>query len=323
MSRAVILMYHSVGDHERDPWYLRVDAEHFDEQIRLLREQFRPATLRDIAAEARSGSITPGSVAVTFDDGYANNLTDAAPILERHDVPATVFVATGFVAHQRSYWWEQLEELFLGPGRLPANLEVALDGVSHKWSLGLDAARATPTDQERGWRCNEPPPSSRHASFLALADLLKRVSPTTREAAIAELTSWAARPVFLRQSRQPVTTEQLTRLGRHELVEIGAHTVWHPWLPLLRPDEQRAEIIGSKEWLQQFLGEEILTFAYPDGAHHTETKAVVAEGGFEGACTTTRGPVTAAADPLAMPRLAVHDWPAEVLEQKLNSLMRG
>jgi peptidoglycan/xylan/chitin deacetylase (PgdA/CDA1 family) len=321
MSRAVVLMYHCVGDHERDPWYLRVDAEHFDEQIRLLREQFRPKTLRDIAAEARSGSITPGSVAVTFDDGYANNLTDAAPILERHDVPATVFVATGFVAHQRSYWWEQLEELFLGPGRLPENLEVALDDVRHRWSLGRAAARATPSAEE--WRSHEPPPSPRQASFLALAELLERVPPATREAVMGDLISWAGRPVIVRGSRQPVTPEQLRRLASHDLVEIGAHTVWHPWLPLLSLEEQRAEIIGSKEWLQQLLGEGVLTFAYPDGAHDAATKAIVAEGGFEGACTTSRGAVTARADLLAMPRLGVDDQPAELLEPQLSSLMRG
>jgi peptidoglycan/xylan/chitin deacetylase (PgdA/CDA1 family) len=323
MTSALVLMYHSIDDDPRDPWYLRVDPPRFEEHLRLLRASYRPSTLQEIAAGAVAGDIHPGSVAVTFDDGYANNLTHAVPALEHQDVPATVFVATGFVEHQRPYWWEDLEELFLGSGSLPSEVEVTLNGALHRWRLGSAAATKSPGDWERRWRSHDPPPSTRHASFVALASILKRMVPTARDRAMEELKNWAGGRVAPGPGRAPLTVEQLHRLAACDLIEIGAHSVWHPLLPLLRPEERRSELTGSKDWLQSVLGIEVKALAYPDGACDADTKQTAADCRFATAWTTEEGAITPDADLLALPRLAVENWPADVLDERLRSVMGG
>ena len=94
---AVILMYHRVADLDADPAALAVHPDRFAEQLAALRERFSrrsrcpPSSRRPIEDEP------PGSVVVTFDDGYRDNLTSAKPLLERFDVPATVFVVSGYI----------------------------------------------------------------------------------------------------------------------------------------------------------------------------------------------------------------------------------
>jgi peptidoglycan/xylan/chitin deacetylase (PgdA/CDA1 family) len=313
-------MYHRIGDDGRDPWYLRVDPGRFDEQLRLLREQYQPVTLQEMVLAAEAGEVPPGAVAITFDDGYGDFFTAATPLLARHGVPATLFVATGFVQHQRPFLWEQLEELFLGSGELPERLDIALDGTRHRWLL--DPASATDTENDPSWKCSDPPPTARHASFLALAQVLEPMPGGARAAAIQQLESWAGRPATPPPSRRPLTLDQLEGLAENALIEIGCHTVWHPLLPAVSREVQRFEVGASKEWLEGIIGEDVMSFAYPKGAYDEVTKALVAESGFHSASTIEQEAVTADTDPFAVPRLDVDDTPIEVFEERLDALMK-
>jgi peptidoglycan/xylan/chitin deacetylase (PgdA/CDA1 family) len=75
-------------------------------------------------------------VAVTFDDGYADNLLNGKPLLECYDVPVTVFVTSGYVGAGREFWADELERLFLQPGTLRQELCLAIKGRTHQWDLG-------------------------------------------------------------------------------------------------------------------------------------------------------------------------------------------
>ena len=97
---AVILMYHSVSRIGADPWGLRVAPRQFAEHMAVLRTHTNPIRLDELAS-ATVGDGTRRPVVVTFDDGYADNLLHALPILERYRIHATIFVATGFVGSQR------------------------------------------------------------------------------------------------------------------------------------------------------------------------------------------------------------------------------
>ncbi len=93
----VILRYHRVADLESDPHGLAVAPGFFAEHLEVLRGRYHPLALRALVGALRSGSLPPHAVVLTFDDGYADNLDVARPQLERQDIPATVFITTGYV----------------------------------------------------------------------------------------------------------------------------------------------------------------------------------------------------------------------------------
>jgi peptidoglycan/xylan/chitin deacetylase (PgdA/CDA1 family) len=108
---AVVLMYHRVADVEHDPWRLAVTPGNFEQHLAVIRERCRPTSLAKLAAGLEAGSLPPRSVVVTFDDGYRDNLHVAKPLLEQYEIPATVFVVSGYVDSDRDFWWDELAQL--------------------------------------------------------------------------------------------------------------------------------------------------------------------------------------------------------------------
>jgi hypothetical protein len=107
---ARIVMYHCVAKVDLDPWGLCVTPQHFDEHLEVLKKSARVISLQQLTQELDAGKSVDRSIAITFDDGYADNLLNAKPILEKYDIPATVFVANGYVEQQQEYWWDELEK---------------------------------------------------------------------------------------------------------------------------------------------------------------------------------------------------------------------
>ena len=134
-------MYHRIGDPGCDPWRLAVRPERFAEHLDILKSQRATHGSRRLAQELGEGTLKPGAVAVTFDDdGYANNLYEAKPLLEHHEVPATVFVTSGMVGREREFWWDELEAILLAPRELPQALRLEIGGQTHEWGP-IEAAR--------------------------------------------------------------------------------------------------------------------------------------------------------------------------------------
>ena len=118
---ALILGYHRVVGREQDPYGLCVSPTRFEEQLRLLRRYARPTSLQELLGVMEKGGELRGRVVLTFDDGYADTLYRAKPLLEKYEVPATVFVATGFLG--KTFWWDELSNLILYASTIP-NLEL-------------------------------------------------------------------------------------------------------------------------------------------------------------------------------------------------------
>jgi peptidoglycan/xylan/chitin deacetylase (PgdA/CDA1 family) len=107
----LILLYHRVTHLANDRWSIAVTPAHFAEQMEVLHRRATALPLSALGDSVTRPNAMAAKVVVTFDDGYADNLHEALPILQRFDVPATVFVATDAVVRSREFWWDDLERL--------------------------------------------------------------------------------------------------------------------------------------------------------------------------------------------------------------------
>jgi peptidoglycan/xylan/chitin deacetylase (PgdA/CDA1 family) len=114
-----VLVYHRVvPERRRDPWSLAVSEANFRDQIAALRDRWPVVPLEHGLRGATEGTLpAKHAVAVTFDDGYRDNLTRALPVLDTFAIPATLFLATGYVSKDSSFWWDRLDTA-LAEGRL-------------------------------------------------------------------------------------------------------------------------------------------------------------------------------------------------------------
>jgi peptidoglycan/xylan/chitin deacetylase (PgdA/CDA1 family)/SAM-dependent methyltransferase len=320
-AKVLVLMYHRIGEAEPDPWGITVTPEHFREHMRVLQRDFQPIRLQHLAQPPPYNLSREAQIVVTFDDGYADNLHQALPLLEHAGVPATFFICTGGIAQQAEFWWDTLERLWLWPGTLPKTLRLDIDGQPHEWSLS-DWAQYQEADfvLHRNWLAWQPPPTPRQAMYLELWQLLNALPPDRCRSVVADLQAWAG-PGVLAQPRHPVLgLEQLQALSRSELADFGSHSVNHPSLAPLPRSIQQAEIVGSQRWLQEALGREVRSFSYPYGRpidYSPETTALLREAGFEYACLTRPDVVRPDSDPLQLPRFKIDNWDGQEFERQL------
>lgn len=327
-SRALVLQYHRVAELPFDPYALCVTPQHFADHLAVLRSLSRPTSLEECSRALQGGKLPRRAVVVTFDDGYADCLYGAKPVLERYAVPATVFVVSGSVGSQQEFWWDELEWLLLQPGRLPGNLQLVVNGERHQWTLD-GAAEYSPEEFSRNinWHYGQPDhPTPRHRLFRSLYGLLQPLAPHQRRSLVDELRTWAGSGSKARPTHRTLSPEEVIRLAQGGLVEVGAHTVNHPMLSALPLREQRDEIQRSKTRLEEILDTPVRSFSYPHGmsAHYTEaTAAVVRDSGYACACSSRPGTVGRGTDRFEIPRIVVQDWDGDTLERRMEEWIRN
>lgn len=317
--KTIILMYHRVAEVHPDPWSLCVTPQHFAEHLEILQKYERPIPLHQLVRFLQKGKVPRRSVILTFDDGYADNLYNAKPLLEYYDIPATVFLTTGHIGHKCEFWWDELDRLLLQPGTLPETLCLTINGNNHQWQLG--EAAFYPEDrywQHSSWKFLEDSPSPRQAIYRSLWQLLQPLPESEQRKVLDELLAWASTKAKGRLTHRTLSQQEVATLARGGLVEVGAHTVTHPVLSALPAASQRDEIQQSKARLEKMLGCPVTSFAYPYGKYRAETVPIVRETGFTCACSTFAGTVERDADRFQLPRVPVEDWNGEGFSQRLS-----
>jgi peptidoglycan/xylan/chitin deacetylase (PgdA/CDA1 family) len=255
-----ILLYHGVhGDDVvldlRNRSGKHISATRFDVEMATIARSRALVSMLDIAAAIRGEhSIPDDAVAVTFDDGFANNYTHAWPVLERHGVPATIYLSTGFIGKGRRMWSDQLEAAYLGSTVDAIAIEV--DGHSFDYEL---------TE-----------PSQRLAAFLdtkARAKCLPNASKDHLVAAVcATLTpSPDSHPLY-----DFLTWEHVREMDASDLIDFGAHTVDHVSLTRVEPIEMARQIDQSIAAVANATGRPCKLFAYPEGQAHDYDDATIA-----------------------------------------------
>ena len=319
MNRAVILLYHRVARAAIDPWQLCVSPEHFEQHLSHLRRSFRVISLPELVDAHVSGSIPANAVAVTFDDGYADNLLEAMPLLEDSSTPATFFVTSGAIGSTRGFWWDELARYLLGSECLPEILE--LDLGSHKFRLPTKDANSRRLYRWWSGRKEADKPESMRVQFhRRVYEHLRTLSPNDCRLALDQIAEWS-RANGTSSSQDAMTIEQLIELASSDLVGIGAHSVNHPVLSNLSPQAQKVEIQESKRQLGEIIGRNIVGFAYPNGTcrdFNPQTTHMVQDSGFHYACAAEDAVVLSTSNRFALPRITVGDWDGETFEHHLR-----
>ena len=318
--RGVILAYHRIAEVRPDPWGLAVSPAHFREQLEVLAKYWHPLRLQEVVRALKTGQrLPPRAVVLTFDDGYADYVSNARPLLQQYGIPATLFVTCGKLDQETAFWWDELAHLLLEPANLPETLTLWVAGTACHWELG---AAATYGDDERrrdrDRRAWEGKDGSRYAFHFSVWERLRPLPDAERELLLDEIRSWTGRKCSAPSGTRPLSSEELSNLTRCELTEVGSHTLTHPLLPTLPVAAQRTEIAGSKRNLEEILEVEVESFAYPYGKYNNETEFLVREAGFRCACTTETMKVGKDANPFTLPRIVILDSDGDQFLRRLH-----
>ena len=201
-------------------------------------------------------------VVITFDDGYADNLVHALPVLEQYEAPFTVYVTTALVEGSGYLWWLGLEHL------LRMNEAVEVPPMERRFTAASIEEKARAIAQVERWVWAD---LGTRASMLG--DVFKRygvsLSAVTREAGLSR--------------------EQLRELGGHPLATIGGHTAGHPDLTSLSQSAAYREMSDNKTFLEKLCGCPVDHFAYPHGAGGAREAVLAGKAGFRTAVTNEQG----------------------------------
>ena len=301
--RVVILMYHRVFEMSSDPWQLSVSPKHFAEHLKLLRRHYPVLDLHQLLSCLKGAQLPKRGVVLTFDDGYADNFWNAKPLLEKYEVPATVFISSGSLDSLREFWWDDLERALLQPKKLPKCLQLSVQGQSYEW----------PTKNS----------DQRQHVYMAIHQILQPLSISDRNQVMAELFAWADVDKMGRPDYRPLTTTELIQLAQSELVDIGSHTLTHSLLSPMSQADQFAEIDGCRQKLTAILGNRVDTFSYPYGNFTAETVDIVKAAGFEVALACETNAVEVGANQFQLGRFGVADWEGEKFRQHLHDFFRA
>ncbi len=282
-TRLSILIYHRVLA-QPDPLSPEEDyAESFDQQMSWLTSCFNIIPLHEAVQKLRQNKLVPCTACITFDDGYADNATNALPILQKYGISATFFVSTGFLDGGRM-WNDTIIEMVR---KIP---EPALD-LSE---IGLGQFEISTSSQ-------------REKTINALLNNLKYLPLKSRKLKIEEVCTYY--PVKL--PNDLIMTSEQVKLLHNSGMEIGGHTVNHPILACTEDTLAREEIANGKETLESIIRSPVRAFAYPNGKpgqdylfKHVE---MVRDLGFEAAVSTSQGAANNSGDIYQLPRIGPWD----------------
>ena len=280
-SGGLVLAYHRVTTLDRDPLRLATSPRHFAAQLEMIRRDGVPMTLAAMIDAAKTKTLPPRAVAVTFDDGYADNLHEALPLLERYEVPATIFLTTSALDSGREFWWDELEQVLLHEHGNPR------------------------------WTIEHAIPSDRHRAYHDLSLRLRVASPAVRDRAVRALAAQHGVRLQMRSTHRPLTREETRTLAASPLISIGSHACSHVALSTLAPADQAREIDEARRTLEQLIRRAVTHLAYPYGGPAEVSRQVgqvAREAGITIGCTTEPGCVGPDTDPLHVPRLLMRDW---------------
>jgi peptidoglycan/xylan/chitin deacetylase (PgdA/CDA1 family) len=273
-----VLKYHRVND-EADPFFPALAPEVFERQMALIARTYVVLPVEELVERTQRGTLPRNALAITFDDGYRDNLTHAAPILARYGLSATIFLATGLIGASHAPWFDRLAEAFKG---------TRADGYVAPWGqvLPLDTLGA------------------RLSALGQMQDYMKQLSDDELQRTLEVVQVRLGVSEGERRKSSMLSWDDVHAL-RGLGFTIGAHTVSHPILSRVSRDRAEAEIRESRATITSVLGQAPRAFAYPNGKpadYNTMVSLLVRDAGFSCAVTTRFGVNTPATPPFELRR---------------------
>lgn len=258
--RASILMYHRFSF---QPTPRTLDSQRLREQLDYIKQHCNPISIDQmVEAYQHRRPLPKRSVVVTVDDGYEDFYHFAWPIFREFEIPVVLYVTTEFAAQQIWLWPDKIRYLFQ---------QASSESLVFKWhGSQLPLSLSTPVEREAAWH--------------QIADHCLTLRDKEKHQLIGSL----AKKLAVELPKRPVADfrgcnwHQLKQMQQEGLL-VGVHTCTHPRLTSLTPEQQRAEIEGSKLEAQAKLGVEIRHFCYPNGGrsdYDANTLALVKQAGF-------------------------------------------
>ena len=268
----LVVMYHRViAGSAEDPFEMGmcVATRRFRKQMQFYRDYFEPIPLTEGVRRRREGQPMPDrAVSITFDDGYADNLGIAWPILREYGIPATVFVTTGGRSEDYGLWWDRVIHAV-------ANTGVTILDLS---SLGIEDIKGKiPLSR-----------SERKQSLTRLLSILWQQDIDKTMLAIEQLEKVLQPQPSTATLPARLTDEDIAKL-HNDGMEIGAHTITHPDLRMTTDKRLQRELLLPKQLLESITGEPVNGFAYPKGLYDERVRNAVEEAGYHYAVGTVRG----------------------------------
>jgi peptidoglycan/xylan/chitin deacetylase (PgdA/CDA1 family) len=260
-----------------------VDGKAFAAQMEWIRDCFCVLPLNDAVESLFDNTLPRRAACITFDDGYADNVEIALPILQRYELPATFFIASDFLDGGRM-WNDSVIEA----------VRRYLGEYIDLGALGLGKHSVVTVPERR-------------TAVYALLDQLKYLPISQRAARVDELV--AALAVDMPKDLM-MSTDQVKSLHAAGM-DIGGHTCGHPILAKLQVDQARREIGDGKARLEEIIRAPVRLFAYPNGKplrdYTREHVGIVRDMGFKAAVSTAWGVATGASDRFQLPRFTPWD----------------
>ncbi|MGQ0646979.1 MAG: polysaccharide deacetylase family protein [Gemmatimonadaceae bacterium] len=244
-----ILTYHRIwdlNDAERYPYDLDLisaSVAEFQWQMEYVGRHFTPITFATLARIVAGEVAAPRRpIIITLDDGFEDNFRLAFPILRSLGVPATLFVSTGYIGTNTTYWFDQLAHLVLTApdGRLP------IAGLDAPLELADLPSRRGAVQQVLA-----------HTKMISNAKRVELVTDLHRRLGRDETNSAT-------ESSRPMTWDNVREMARAG-IEIGSHTVRHPILTRLTGEEMQAELVESRRMIESQIGQTVTVLSYPVG----------------------------------------------------------
>ena len=292
-NKVISLYYHRVTNLTSDPWSMAITPEEFEHHLKYLSGNFRIVGFEDDWSDIEDKAIT-----ISFDDGYHDFYSNALPLLEKYQVPATIFISTANIDTNREFWWDRLERLLWHSSKVPEIIHVGKEKIS---TVGDEALKKA----------------------LSSVRLVLKESYTMkeRERFLDELEMRCEGTIEPDMpAGRTLTTEEIKMLSKSDFVTIGSHTRTHAALAFADENEQREEIGESIKTLEKITGKKIRTFSYPYGSYNDSASGILDKYGIIRSRTIVEDIVKTDTEPLLTPGINAGPLKMEELAQRIANL---